>query len=397
MDQDGIEVTSYRRERHRGDGEAAAAAGAAGLAGLSGHAGLTGPDLIDLYARRQLAVSRLLRGIETSGRQRPHGGRPLAHAADPPLAAIAVDTPPNIEAVLAETAPGQTAPAGTAPAGTALPAGGWLVATARVRLLTGEIEPVWLGEGPGEATMATLYCGNQDHVYQVPAFEAACDLLYRRGVAGATVLSGIDGTVHGRRQHAQFLRRDADTPLMIIAVGASTRLAMVLPELGGLFRHPVMTVRKVSLCKRNGQLISRPPLSALPAPPAPPADRDPGPVAQAGADTLLRLTVYASEAARHEDQPLHRAIAGQLRAAGIGVAITLRGGWGFHDDRAPHGDRFARHGRHLPVITTVIGPPEQIGAAFGIIDALTPGHGLVTAEQVQTLRRPAAVRHDHGA
>ena len=40
---------------------------------------------------------------------------------------------------------------------------------------------------------------------------------------------------------------------MVIAVDSGTRMGPVLPELGGLFRHPVMTVEKVQACTRDGQ------------------------------------------------------------------------------------------------------------------------------------------------
>ena len=81
--------------------------------------------------------------------------------------------------------------------------------------------------GPGrlpeelhEATKLTIYVGRQERVYRVPAFVAVCDLLHRRGVAGATVLLGVDGTAHGQRQRARFFARNADVPMMIIAVGS---------------------------------------------------------------------------------------------------------------------------------------------------------------------------------
>ena len=70
---------------------------------------------------------------------------------------------------------------------------------------------MWLGESAMESTRLTIYCRHADRVFQVPAFEAACELLYRRGIAGATVLSGADGVArgprHGRRSPATATRR----------------------------------------------------------------------------------------------------------------------------------------------------------------------------------------------
>ena len=134
--------------------------------------------LIGLYARRRTVASILLRGIEGAGRQQPRVGRSLSQAAESALTAIAIDTRPNIEALLEETLR------------LARPR---LVAMERARLLSGEINPVRLAEEPGEATRLTLYCGQGDRAHQIPAFEAACELLYRRRIAGATVLSGVDG------------------------------------------------------------------------------------------------------------------------------------------------------------------------------------------------------------
>jgi PII-like signaling protein len=339
VDEEAVVLTSYFRERQRAGAE------------------FTGRALMDLYGRAPVAAGVLLRGI------------PLAE--DPPLAVVAVDARPRIEALLDEatrlTRPG-------------------LITLERARLLSGEIEPLWLGESAVEATRLTIYCGHADRVYQVPAFEAACELLYRRGIAGATVLSGSDGSVGGRRHRAQFLGHGGDAPLMVVAVGSGKQIGMLLPELGGLFRHPLMTLAVVRLGRRDGQLISRP--EALPG-----SDEA---AERAGMASCVKLTAYTSEAAFRDGQPVHRAIARRLRAAGVGGATTLRGIWGFHGDHAPHGDHaahFPRHGHHVPVVTTVVDTPERIAVAFDVVDSLTEGRGLVTAEAVLT-SRPAGVPAD---
>lgn len=351
MDEDAVILTSYFRERHR--------AGAGSLGGA----------LIDLYGGRSVAASVLLRAVEGYGSGQPAGaGRALPLPDGPPLTVVAVDTAPRVNALPDEVA-WITRPR--------------LLTVERARLLSDQIEPIWLGESSSEATRLTIYCGHADSVYQVPAFEAACELLHRRGVAGATVLSGVDGTTSGRRHRAQFLRHGAGAPLMVIAVCSGERIATVLPELGGLFRHPLMTVAKVRLCKRDGQVVSRP--ETLPG-----ADGADGP---AGMAPQVKLTVYTSEAARVHGEPAHRAIVRLLRSAGVSGATSHRGSWGFHGEHAPHGGHFPRHGHHVPVVTTVIDRAERIGVAFDVIDALTPG--LVTAETVLT-PRPAEVRADQG-
>jgi len=283
------------------------------------------------------------------------------------MTAIAVDTRPNIEAVLNQTLelnrPG-------------------LVTLERARLLSEKIEPVGIAENADEATKLTVYFGRRDSVYMVPAFEVICELLHRHGIPGATALLGVDGIAHGRRQRARFFSRNADLPMMVIAVGSGDQIGMVLPELAGLLRHPLMTLEQVRICKRDGQLINVPELAAE-------ADDHGFPLWQ-------KLTVYTSEAARHDGQPIHRAIVRRLRSAGVSGATTHRGIWGFHGERPPHGDRFLQLGRHVPMVTTVIDTAERIFAAFDIIDELTREYGLVTSETISAMRATSGHRQPGG-
>lgn len=360
VDEDAVVLTSYFRERQ--------SAGARFESGA----------LMEACASRRVAASIRLCGIEGYGLDGPPPAAddvyPLAEG--PPLTAIAVDTRPRIEALLDEV-PGLTQAR--------------LVTVERARLLSGEIDPLWLGESAAQATKLTVYCWQADRVYQVPAFEAACELLYRRGIAGATVLSGTNGTSRVPRQRAPHLHHGGDAPLMLVAVGAGDRIGMALPELGGLFRHPLMTVATVRVCRRDGQFIGRPDTLAVVDPAAKPAGMTP----------RIRLTVYTSEAARHQGQPVHRAIIRSLRSADVGGATSMRGIWGFHGNHPPHGDHgahgahFPRHRHHVPVVTTVIDTPERISAAFDAIDPFSPGLCLVTAETVLT-PGPAGVRTDRG-
>jgi PII-like signaling protein len=340
VDEDAAVLTSYFRERH--------GAGAA----------VVGGALMDRYRRRQVVAGLLLRGIEGygPGRSQPSSLHVFPPAEDPPMTAVAVDTRPRIESLLDEVAELSRAR---------------LITLERARLLSGEIEPLSLGESATEATRLTIYCWHADRVFQVPAFEAACELLYRRGIAGATVLSGADGIGGGPRPRVPFPRH-GDAPLMVVAVSSGQRIGMVLPELGGLFRHPLMTVTTVRPCVRDGQFISRP--ETLP-------DGDAAAV-PAGMASRVKLTVYTSEAARHDGQPVHRAIVRRLRSAGVSGATSVRGIWGFHGNHAPHGGHSPRHGHHVPVITAVVDTRERIAAAFDLIDTFGPGLSLVSAEAV---------------
>jgi len=301
--------------------------------------------LLELYGRHEIAASILLRGTEGFGlKHHLRTDRSLSLSEDLPLVAVAVDTRPRIEAVL----------------GPALA----LNRTGLVTLEGARLLDDTAVAGPDEATKLTVYLGRQERVYRVPAFVAVLDLLHRRGIDGATALLGVDGTAHGRRQRAAFFSRNAEVPMMIIAVGAGEQISRVLPELGALLRRPLLTLERVRVCKRDGQSLALPP---------------------AGDGGWQKLMVYTSEAVRHQGQPVHRAIVRRLRSAGLSGATTLRGIWGFHGDHAPHGDRLLQLGRHVPAVTVVIDTPGRIARGYAIIDELTSERGLVTCETITCL------------
>ena len=158
MNEDYLKLTSYLGERHRSGGR------------------FTADALLDLYGRSEVAASILLRGTEGFGlRQHMRSDRSLTLSEDLPLVAVAVDTRPRVEAllepVLQLSRPG-------------------LVTLERARLLSGDIAAADGAASPrensNEETKLTIYLGRQERVYRVPAFVAVCDLLHRRGVAGAT-------------------------------------------------------------------------------------------------------------------------------------------------------------------------------------------------------------------
>ncbi|PZS16053.1 MAG: hypothetical protein DLM60_15995 [Pseudonocardiales bacterium] len=339
MIEDCLKLTTYFGERHR-----------------SGRAFLADAQL-DLFGRREVTTSILLRGSEGFGlKHHLQTDRLLTLSEDLPVVSVAVDTRPRIEALLEDLQ--------------AIEHRG-LVTLERARMLRGDIDTVQLPDDLHEATKLTVYVGRQERVYRAPAFVAVCDLLHRCGIAGATVLLGVDGTAHGQRTRARFFGRNADVPMMIIAVGSGERIARVLPELSGLLRRPLITLERVRVCKRNGELVERP--HARPA------------TNEHGLAVWQKLMVYTSERALHDGQPVHRALVRRLRASGAHGATAVRGMWGFHGEAAPHGDRLLQEGRRAPVVTIIIDTPDRIAISFDIVDELTAAHGVVTSEKVHAL------------
>jgi PII-like signaling protein len=319
---------------------------------------LLADELLDMFGRHELTTSILLRGTAGFGlRHHLRTDQSLTMSEDPPLVGIGVDTSERVQQMTADL--------------TRL-GGRGVFTLERTRLASADIDRVALPPELREATKLTIYVGRRQHAERRPAFVAICDLLYRKGIAGASVLVGVDGTVHRRRQRARFLSGNGDVPVMILAVASGERIASVLPELAALLDRPLVTVERVRVCKRDGVLLEEPP--ALPE------------VDGNGLGLWQKLMVHTSESALFRGEPVHRALVRRLRASSSAHGATsLRGVWGFHGDHAPHGDKLFQLGRHVPVVTIIVDTPARIARSFAIVDEVTAERGLVTAEMVPAM------------
>jgi PII-like signaling protein len=339
MSEEGLRLSAYVGERDRASGR------------------LLADALMDVFDRHGVRTSVLLRGIEGFGvKHRLQTERLLTLSEDLPVLAIALDTHERIGAVLEDVR--------------AISRHG-VIALERVRLLSAAASA---DEGlPGsDALKLTIYVGRQERVASRPAYLAVVDCLHRHGVAGASVLLGLDGTVHGVRRRGRFFAGNAHVPLMIQSVGESARILAALSEIAPRLSEPAMTLERVRVCKRDGVLLAeplRPPVSDV-----------------AGLAYWQKLVVYTSEQTRYGHEPLHSALIRRLRREGAAGATALRGQWGYHGEHRPHGEVFWSLRRHVPVLTLLLDTPENMARWFEIVDRMTAETGLVTSELVPALR-----------
>lgn len=340
MIEDGLRLSVYLGERDRGERR------------------LLAEELIDIYARHQVRTSVLLRGIEGFGiKHQLQTERLLTLSEDLPLLALALDTRPRIEALLGEVR--------------AVARHG-LITLERARLLSMMGVDGAMPALDPDATKLTIYLGRQERVASAPAYIAVVDCLQRHGVAGASVLLGLDGTAGAARRRARFFAGNAQVPLMIQSVGEGARIAGALSEIAAMLSQPAMTLERVRVCKRDGTLLAEP---------LRPPDAD-----EAGLAYWQKLVVYTSEQSRYEHQPLHGALVRRLRQEGAAGATALRGQWGYHGEHRPHGERFWSLRRHVPVLTLLLDTPANMRRWFEIVDEMTRDTGLVTSEIVPALR-----------
>jgi PII-like signaling protein len=341
MVEDGLRLTAYIGERDHAGGR------------------LLADALMDVFAHERMRTSVLLRGIEGFGiKHRLQTERLLTLSEDLPLLAIALDTPARIEATLERVR--ALSPHGA-------------ITLERARLLSGSDGAIDLdADTEPDALKLTVYVGRREQAGGQAAYVAVVDCLRRHGVAGASVLLGLDGTIRGVRRRGRFFAGNAHVPLMIQSVGESASIASALEELQGMLSEPAMTLERVRVCKRDGVLLAEPL--------RPPAADD------AGLAYWQKLVVYTSEQTRYEQQPLHSALIRRLRGEGAAGATALRGQWGYHGEHRPHGERFWSIRRHVPVLTLLLDTPENMLRWFEIVDRMTGETGLVTSEIVPALR-----------
>ncbi|MGO8964310.1 DUF190 domain-containing protein [Mycobacterium sp.] len=314
--------------------------------------GFLADAMLDLFDTRELATSVMLRGIAGFGpRHILRTDESLSLSEDPPVAIAAVDVESKISGLVDDVV---------------AMTGHGLVTLERARLVRGDDV---LDVGNGDAVKLTVYVGRQERIGGLPAYRAVCDLLYRQGFSGGAVILGVDGTAHGERYRARFFSRNVNVPLMIISIGTAAQVSAAVAELSAAAPNPLMTVERVRLCKRGGELFARP--HRLP-------DTD-----DQGRPLWQKLMVHTSEATGHGGVPIHRALVHRLLDSGMARGATvLRGIWGFHGDHKPHGDKLFQLTRRVPVVTIIIDTPEWIARTFDIVHELTAEHGVVTSEMV---------------
>ncbi len=311
--------------------------------------------ILDLFERRELASSVLLRGAEGFGAgQRLQTDRLLSLSEDLPLIAVAVDRRARIETAAAELVE---------------IVGDGLLTLERARFAAADRRP---DQEPHQEVKLTVYTGRGERLGAAPAHVGVVEALHRHGVAGATVLLGVDGTARGKRLRARFFAANAGVPAMTIAVGERGRIASALAQLDDSLEHSLATLEAIRVCRRDGRALARP---------RPLPDGE-----ESGLGVWTKLMVYCSERSEHQGRALHLELIRRLRAEGAAGATALRGVWGYHGDHAPHGDRLAALRRHVPIVTVIVDAPSRCERWFEIAAELTEETGLLTSETVPALR-----------
>jgi PII-like signaling protein len=107
----------------------------------------------------------------------------------------------------------------------------------------------------GSAVMLRIYLGDADRSGGKTAYRAIVELLRTRGLAGATVLHGIEG--FGTKQHLhtdRILTLSVDLPVVIEVIDTEDHIRAVLPALDDLVGDGLIVLSPVEVvAHRSGQ------------------------------------------------------------------------------------------------------------------------------------------------
>ncbi len=303
--------------------------------------------VVDELERAEAEAAIVIRGVEGFGaKHRLRTDRLLTLSEDLPVVAIGVGHPDRIAAA-ADRIRG-------------LPVGGLVCVEALTFAGVADADPP-----PGGPAKLSVLLGRGRRVAGRPAYEWLVGRLREAGVAGATVLLGVDGIVAGTRRRAGFFAANADVPAMVVAIGDGERIASALGDGSAMPPGAIVTIGPAVISKRDGG-----PLQV----------RATAGGNSAASAAMRRLTLYSSEQAQAAGRPVHVEAVRRLREAGAAGATALRGVWGFDGRHPPHGDRLLALRRSVPTITVVVDEPERADEWLRILDELTPERGLITTE-----------------
>jgi PII-like signaling protein len=106
----------------------------------------------------------------------------------------------------------------------------------------------------GEALRLTVFVGESDVWHHKPLFTEIVHRAHRKGLAGATVLHGIEGFGASNRVHTtRLLSLSADLPVTIIIVDTEEKIREFLPELEELITEGLAIVDQVEVIRYMGR------------------------------------------------------------------------------------------------------------------------------------------------
>lgn len=100
----------------------------------------------------------------------------------------------------------------------------------------------------GTGLLVRIYLGESDTWHGRPLYQAIVERMRDAGLAGATVLRGIEG--FGAKQHlhtTRILRLSEDLPILVEAVDSEEKIRGILPALDEMLGDGLITLERVEI------------------------------------------------------------------------------------------------------------------------------------------------------
>ena len=101
---------------------------------------------------------------------------------------------------------------------------------------------------PNEGKLLRIFVGENDKHEKMPLFEYIVRKAREQGLAGATVLRGLEGYgAHSRLHTAKILRLSSDLPIVIEIIDTEEKIEAFLPIIDDAIGEGLATIEKVEI------------------------------------------------------------------------------------------------------------------------------------------------------
>jgi len=106
----------------------------------------------------------------------------------------------------------------------------------------------------GEATRLTVYLGETDRWHHHPLYTEIVHRAHAAGLAGATVLRGVEGFGRSSRIHTtRILSLSEDLPVVVVIVDTDEKVRAFLPQLDELVPEGLVVLDRVEVVRSVGR------------------------------------------------------------------------------------------------------------------------------------------------
>ncbi len=106
----------------------------------------------------------------------------------------------------------------------------------------------------GEGKLLRIFIGESDKHGRKPLYQAIVEMLREEGMAGATVLRGVEGFGANSHLHtARILRLSEDLPIVIEVADTAAKIEAIMPKLDEMVTDGMVTLERVEVVTYRAQ------------------------------------------------------------------------------------------------------------------------------------------------